>query len=134
MAITYHKAVAYTGGAKGAELSSGVVNELLPEISLSQQTSGITISRKFYIANSSASDVAISALSFDNYTVFPGILFESGSDAEVAGDLSGSETDESPITVTIPASGNKSFWVQVDVPAGSTETGNYNKVDVKTIF
>jgi len=132
--ITYHKAVSDLGGAIGDEISSGVVNEVLPEISLANQSSGATISRKFYIANSGATDVAISSLSLSTSTVFTSILFESTGDAQVVGDLTGSEVDESPIAVVIPASGHKSFWVQVDVPTSSTKTEAYNRADVKTIY
>ena len=134
MAITYHKAITDDGGAIGNEIGSGNVNEVLPEILLSEQTTGTTISRKFYIANSGATDVAISALSLDGFTVFASILFESTGDAQVVGDLIGSEVDESPIAVVIPASGHKSFWVQVDVPALSTKTEAYNRTDIKTVY
>lgn len=133
MAITYHKAIADTGGAIGSEIYSGDVNTLLREVTLAEQASGATISRKFYIANDGASDVVISALSMDNDTAFQAILFESGGDTEVVGDLTGSEVDESPINVTIPASGHKSFWVQLDIPTSSTITLNYGTADIKQI-
>lgn len=133
MAITYHKAVADEGGAIGVEIASGVVNALLPEVALADQSAGATISRKFYIANDSAEDVTISNFSLESYTVFTAILFESLGDAEVVSGLTGAETDESPITVTVPASGHVSFWVQLDVPTSSTKTDNYGGVDVKQI-
>jgi len=133
MALIYHKAIADTGGAIGDWINSGVVNALLPEILLTDQENGATISRKFYIANDGAYDVNISHLSMHSFSVFDAILFESTGDAQVVGDLTGSEVDESPITVTIPASGHKSFWLQIDVPLGSTKTDNYNTVDVKQI-
>ena len=131
MPLTYHKSVADAGGAIGVEIFSGVVDTILPKILLSEQTSGMIISRKFYIANSDVDDVTISNLSMDSFTVFSTILFEGTGDTQVVGDLTGSEVDESPISVTIPASGHKSFWLQVTVPALSTETSNYNTVDVK---
>ncbi len=134
MAITYHRSATDDGGAIGVEISSGVVNALLSEVTLDDQMNGATISRKFYIANSGAEDVTISNLSMNGYTVFASILFESTGDAQVVGDLTGSETDESPITVVIPAGGHKSFWVQLDVPAGSTKTDNYGRVDTKSIY
>jgi len=134
MSITYHAAISSDGGAKGDEISSGVVNEILPEISLANQSAGATISRKFYIANSGATDVAISALSLDAYTVFATILFESSADAQIVTGLTGSETDESPIAITIPASSHKSFWLVVTVPSSSTETSAYNRSDVKSIY
>ena len=134
MAITYHKASADEGGVIGAEITSGTVANLFSEITLANQSAGATISRKFYIANSDGSDVLISNFSLMASTPFTAILFESTGDAQVVGDLTGSETDESPITVTIPASGHVSFWVQLDVPTSSTETFNYGSVAVKTIF
>lgn len=131
MAITYHRAVSDLGGAIGAEIFSGVVDTFLPQILLSDQTNGIIVSRKFYIANDDVSDVVISSLSVSDYTEFEAILFESTGDAQVVGDLTGSEVDESPITVTIPASGHKSFWLQVNVPVSSTVTSNYNTINVE---
>ena len=131
--ITYHKAIADTGGAIGTEIDSGIVGELLPEVTLAQQSSGATISRKLYIKNDGLTDFEISNLSMDASTPFTAILFESSGDAEVVGDLTGSETDESPITVTIPASSHKSFWVQLDVPTSSTETEWYGSADIKQV-
>ena len=133
MAITYHKSASDLGGAIGIEITSGVVGVLLPEILLSEQVTGVVISRKFYIANSGVEDVLISNLSLDSFSVFSTILFESTGDAQVVTDLIGNEVDESPITVTIPASGHKSFWLQVDVPLGSTQIANFNTIDVKQI-
>ncbi len=134
MAITYYKSATDAGGAKGDQILSGVVAALLPPVTQANQSAGATISRKFYIANDTASDVRISALSMADYSVFATILFESSGDAQVVGDLTGSETDESPIDVTIPATGHKSFWLQVDVPAASTKTESYNTVDVGSIY
>ena len=134
MAITYHKAVSDDGGLIGDQIGSGEVNALLPEITLAEQSTGVTVSRKFYIVNDDVVDVLISNFSKDADSVFTAILFESTGDAQVVGDLTGSEVDESPISVTIPASGHKSFWLQIDVPIGSTKTDNYGTVDVKQIF
>jgi len=131
MALKYHKAIADTGGVIGSEIFSGDVGTLFPEILLSEQSAGATISRKFYIANDGAEDVLISDLSKDSTSVFTAILFESTGDAQVVGDLTGSEVDESPITVTIPASGHKSFWLQLDIPIGSTKTEWFGSVDTK---
>ena len=134
MALTYHKSVSDSGGAIGDEIQSGISAALLPEVMLSDQSAGAKISRKFYIANDGASDVNISALSMDSSYVFTAILFESTGDAQEVGDLTGSETDESPINVTIPAGGHKSFWVQLDVPVGSTKTEDSGSVDIKSIY
>lgn len=133
MALTYHKSATDDGGTVGVEIFSGEVNTLFREITLAEQASGLTLSRKFYIANSGTSDVVISNLSMYDDTAFQAILFESSGDTQVVGDLTGSETDESPINVTIPASGHKSFWVQLDIPVASTITLNYGTVDVKQI-
>lgn len=133
MALTFHKSAADAGGAIGDEISSGVVDALLPEVTLANQSAGATISRKFYVANDAATDVAVSSFSLDSYSSFVTILFESSGDAQVVTDLTGSETDESPITVVIPANSHKSFWVQVDISIGSTITANYNTVDTELI-
>lgn len=134
MAITYHKAINDSGGVIGDEIFSGNVGELLPEISLSDQLLGAIISRKFYIANDSDLDVNISNLSMHDFSVFSAIMFESTGDSQLVGDLTGFEVDESPINVTIPANGHKSFWVQLDVPIGSTKTNSFGTVDIKKIF
>lgn len=131
--MAYHKAISDEGGAIGVQIYSGDVGTFLPDILLTEQSSGVLISRKFYITNDEVFDVIITKLSLDAFSVFNTILFESTGDAQVVGDLTGSEVDESPISVTIPASGHKSFWLQVDVPASSTETSNYNTVDVQQI-
>ena len=134
MALTYYKAITDDGGAIGTQIYSGVVDTILPEITPTDMDGGATISRKFYIANSEASDVTVSNLSLTAYSVFPTILFESTGDAQVVGDLVGSETDESPIVVIIPANSHKSFWLQVNVPIASTTTSNFNSVDVKQVL
>ncbi len=130
MAIVYHKAVSDAGGAIGAVIGSGVVGEILPEISAKDQLDGATISRKFYLANPEAEDMGI-ALTLTIASQFATIIFESSGDAQVVGDLTGAETNESPISIVIPASSHKSFWLQVEVPTGSTVTAGYNTFDTK---
>ena len=133
--LTYHRSVTDDGGAIGDEIRSGDAGALLPEITLQEQQDGAQVPRKFYIANSGTEDVPITALSVVNDSaVFPAILFESTGDSQTIGDLTGSETDESPIAVTIPAGGHMSFWVRVDVPAGSSVTDSYNAIDIKQIL
>lgn len=137
MALKYHKSIADTGGAIGAEIDQ-TANALLPTIKLTtaqgfpNQEDGAIIERKFYISNDSIVDEIISDFSLNDATPFSAILFESTGDAQVVGDLTGSEVDESPITVTIPALGHKSFWVRLTVPALSTITANYGNIRVKT--
>jgi len=131
MALTYYKAVADAGGAKGSQIFSGIVDTILPEITLANQTAGVVISRKFYIANSEASDVIVSNLSMDDYTVFATILFESSGDTQVVGDLTGSETNESPISFDLASGASTSFWLQIAVPASSTETVNYQTISTQ---
>ncbi len=130
--LTYHKAVTDEGGAIGIEISSGVVENLLPEIMLEDQSAGISIPRKFFIKNDRAEDVTVSNMSMDAYTAFSAVLFASSGDAQVIDDLTGEETDESPMSVVIPANGHLSFWLRVDVPENSTVTKNYNTIDVKS--
>ena len=134
MALTYHKAITDDGGVIGVQIYSGVIDTILPEITPLNQELGAIMSRKFYIANSESSDVIVSNLSLTAYSVFPSILFESTGDTQVVGDLVGTETDESPIVVIIPANSHKSFWLQVNVPAASTVTSNFNSVDVKQVL
>lgn len=129
--ITYHKSVSDDGGNIGDVIQSGVVGALLPEISLSQQELGAIVYRKFYIANSDPVDVPM-VVEFSGTSTFPVILFASNGDSEVLGDLSGFETDETPLSVTIPASGHLSFWFKETVAEGSTVTDSYDTIDIKT--
>ena len=131
MSLKYHKAITDDGGAIGNDISSGEVGNLLRKILLSEQTSGVVIPRKLYLVNEDVVDVDI-VFNLEEYSFFEAILFESTGDAQVVGDLTGLEVDESPILVTIPASGHKSFWLQVNVPASSTVTNRYNTIDTKT--
>ena len=132
MALTYHKAITDDGGAIGVEISSGDIGNLLRKILFAELTTGVSIPRKIYLVNDDVVDAPIT-FSLDDYSHFEAILFESTGDAQVVGDLTGSEVDESPILVTIPASGHKSFWVQVNVPASSTVTSRYNTADTKIV-
>ena len=134
MALKYHKSITDDGGSIGAEIFSGIVDALLPQIKLLDMATGAIIRRKFYISNSSAEDVTISALSMNDFTIFSTILFESSGDAQVVGDLTGGEGDESPITVVIPALGHKSFWVKVEIPISSVTTANFSSTDIKQIL
>ncbi len=133
MAITHHEAITDDGGAIGADIISGAIDQVFPEVTLFDQSSGIIINRKIYIANDDVVDVSIS-VSMESATVFPAILFASTGDAQVVGDLTGSETDESPIVTTIPASGHLSFWIRLTVPPGSTEQVDYNTIKIKEVY
>ena len=133
MAIAYHKAIADTGGAIGAEIGSGDIGALLPEITLADQNDGATISRKFYLKNNNTR-AEVGVLSLEAYTPFTAIIFASTGDAQVVGDLLGSETNESPIAFDIAVGASASYWVQIQVPALSTETVNYETVSLKLTY
>lgn len=131
--ITFYDAVADTGGALGSELTSGTVGELLPEVTKANQLAGVTIYRKFYLVNDVASAIPV-ILTIGTPSAFTAIVFESGGDSEVVGDLSGSETNESPITVDVPSAGHTSFWLKIVVASSSTETINYNTIDIDLAY
>lgn len=133
MSIAFHKAAADTGGAIGTEISSGIVGELLPIITLANQTAGVIINRKFYLKNNFSYSRDI-VLTLTAYSTFATIVFEGTDSAEVVGDLTGSETNESPISVTLASGASTSFWLRVTVPSSSTETDNYNTVDIKLTY
>ncbi len=133
MSLKYHKAITDDGGAIGDQIYSGDVGNLLPEVLLSQQTDGAQIPRKFYIANDGTADESIT-LSISDMTPFTAIMFASSGDSETIADLTGSETDETPISVTVPAGGHVSFWLRLDIPAGSTETDSFGNVTDKMEF
>lgn len=128
--MTIHKSISDDGGAIGDEITQ-VRGNLFPKITPDNQADGLVIHRKFYIANSNA--VAIVDMVLEAVTAYPftSIIFESSGDAQVVGDLTGSETNESPITVTIPATGHKSFWLKMTVPVGSTETISDDVIHLK---
>lgn len=128
--IDIHKAVTDAGGNIGVKIDSGEVNILLPEIKEADQTTGIVINRKFYLKNleNINEDVTFTLTSSAPFTA---IIFAGTGTAQVVGDLTGLETNESPIVFTLGALASKSFWVRVTVPPLSTETLNYNKVSTK---
>ena len=130
MAITWHKAVLDEGGAIGDEIFSGEVGTLLPKVTLAQQSGGAIIYRKFYLANDDSVDQTVE-LDLTSISAFAAIVFKATDDAEVMGDLSGTETDETPLTDLVAQSGHSSYWIKITVAAGSTFTGNYNTVDMK---
>ncbi len=89
MIIKYHKAIADTGGVIGDEISDKVVGALIPDIDTQEMLDGIDIFRKIYIKNTGTSgtiNVGISTLGAFNASFFP-----STGDAQVIGDLTGSE-------------------------------------------
>lgn len=88
MAIKFYSAITDTGGAIGAEIASGAIGALLPTVSSSDRASGITIHRKFYIESDSAIGIDVG---IDGAGLFSACMFESAGDAEVVGDLTGSE-------------------------------------------
>lgn len=90
MAIEYYKATADTGGVIGTQILSGVRNALLPKLTAGQRLSGINIKRKFYTKNTGAGSIDL-ILAMDNHGEFEAVMFESTGDAQVVGDLTGSE-------------------------------------------
>lgn len=133
MAITFYKSLTDYGGAISTELTSGAVGELLPEITKEDQVDGVLIHRKFYLANDAAAVVPLT-LVLELPSAFTAIVFKSTGDAQVVGDLTGSETNESPVSVNVPATGHVSFWLKITVAPGSTEIANYNKIDMKYLL
>lgn len=131
--IAIHKAVADTGGAIGDEISSGTVAALLPEIKLTDQNDGASFTRKFYLKNNNTR-TETGTLTLTASTPFTAIIFESLGDIEVVTDLTGTETNESPISFSIAAGAHQGYWVKVTVPALSTETVNYETISLKLTY
>lgn len=131
--VAIHKAIADTGGAIGDEIGSGEVAVILPKITLIDQNDGVTIYRKFYLKNTNTrSEVGV--MSLESATPFSAIIFESTGDAQVVGDLTGTETNGSPISFDIAVGSHASYWLGVIVPALSTETVNYEKINLKLTY
>ncbi len=129
--IKWYKAA--VDGSRDTEIHSGDIGSILPEIFLIDQAAGKIYTKKFYIENTGATELA-STLTLTGASVFTTVIFESTGDGQTEGDLSGSEGNESPINVVLPAGTHKSFWCKVTVPQGSTETDNYNTVRLKLSY
>lgn len=89
MALALYKAVADIGGAKGDQIASGIRGALLPDLTASERLSGIEIFRKFYIENTGTTISLQTAL--DQVGEFDGCIFLSTGDAQVVGNITGSE-------------------------------------------
>lgn len=127
--INLYEAVTDAGGGLGPQLSSGAVDELFREVLKSEQASGIIISRKVFFKNDGAEDLDVD-ISLLAGSTFPMIMFESTGDAQVVGDLTGSETNETPISVPITVGSHVSVWLQMQIPISSTVTDNYSIIDL----
>lgn len=130
--IVLYEAVTDAGGVIGAELNSGQVDQLFPEISKAEQLAGVTISRKVYFKNEGAETIDL-WMELVAGSTFPMIMFLSTGDAQVVGDLTGSETNESPINQSITAGSHVSCWFQMQIPALSNITENYSIIDLSLI-
>lgn len=131
--IAIHKAVADVGGAIGVEIGSGDIAALLPEIALVHQNDGIIISRKFYLKNNNTRAES-GTLEITASTPFTAIIFAGSGDAQVVSDLLGTEVNGSPISFNIAVGSHQDYWVQVSVPALSTQTVNYETISLKLTY
>lgn len=131
--IAIHKAITDNGGAIGDEIESGSVAALIPKITLANQNDGVTILRKFYLKNTNTRS-EVGTLSVTASTPFTAIIFASSGDAEVIGDLLGTETNESPISFDIASGSHASYWLQITVPTLSVETVNYESIKTKLTY
>jgi hypothetical protein len=131
--LAIHKAITDLGGNIGTEIASGEVAALLPKITLVNQNDGVTIYRKFYLKNTNTR-AEVGVMSLESATPFTAILFESTGDAQVVGDLTGTEVNGSPISFDIAVGAHASYWLKVTVPALSAETVNYEKINLKLTY
>lgn len=88
MAIEFFDAESDAGGLIGQSVGSGVKGAILPKVGSVDRTVGITIHRKFYIGSDEAISIKVG---LNGYGLFSATVFESASDAEVVGDLIGTE-------------------------------------------
>lgn len=88
MALKFYNSALETGGVIGTEVGSGTKGALLPKVSSLNRQTGITIHRKYYIHSSEAIGLTVG---LNQSGLFSSCTFESASDAEVVGDLTGSE-------------------------------------------
>lgn len=136
MAIEIHKSILPTGGGIGDQISSGIIGELMPMITSTQLTAGATISKKFYIKNTSLTDPIVGDLTLLSSSVpeFTVIIFASTGDSQLEGDLFGNETNQSPIAFNIPANSHASYWLQVQIPSSTSINDVYETIDLKISY
>ena len=85
--ITYFKAVdSDTDGSKGAQITSGQVDGILPYLTSQQRITGITQLEKFYVQSDVGLDIFIG---FTDLGLFTAGMIDSTGVAEVSGDVSG---------------------------------------------
>ncbi len=85
--VIYFKAVdSETDGSKGAQVTSGQVDAILPYLTSQQRISGITQLEKFYVQSSETIDIFVG---FTDLGEFTGEMIDSTGASEVAGDVSG---------------------------------------------
>lgn len=131
MSVLFHKAEGDTGGAIGVEIGSGSVGVLFPTISEANLTDGEIIYRKLYLKSDrdeTGSIALAESLPFD------AILFEGSGDAQVVGDLTGSEVDGSPISFDLPSGTHSSYWIKLTIPALWTGTETHIKIDLDITY
>lgn len=121
MAIKFYDAVADTGGALGVEIPSGIKGVLLPKVSSTDRATGITVHRKFYIESDETIGLTV-GLNGDG--LFSACLIQGTGDAQVVGDLTGSEDKFGGGYIT-----------QLEDSLGATETVNGvgGLIDIKKV-
>lgn len=89
MIVEYYQAISEDGGAIGSQFSSGDIGGLLPQVTTQNMIDGITIRRKLYVKNIAGTSTI--NLGLESFGVFHASVFESTGDAQVVGDITGSE-------------------------------------------
>jgi len=85
--ITYFKCVnSQTDGSKGAQITSGQVDAVLPYLTSQQRITGITQLEKFYIQSDTDLEIFVG---LSDLGIFTAGMIDSTGASEVAGDVSG---------------------------------------------
>ena len=87
--LTFYKSAADDGGAIGAQITDGGIDDLLPPITSQDRLHGLTFHRKVWIE----SDTDLSILnSIANHGQYGAVYFESANANDTVADLTGTET------------------------------------------
>jgi hypothetical protein len=89
MIIKFHKALTDEGGAIGTQIISGGIDALLPTVDTQEMIDGINIYRKLYLNNTGQDGIV--KVSIGSLGIFNASIFPSTGDAQVVGDILGTE-------------------------------------------
>ena len=88
MALTFYKSASDEGGAIGAQLADGGIDDLLPPISSQERLQGVTFYRKIWIESDTDVNILSSLGNMGQYTA---VWFETAGENDTIADIIGTE-------------------------------------------